>query len=398
MLSQAQAPPVLPVRTTSFKHVIVIFQENRTPDNLFQGLCVLPYGMADSCSTTPGIGQYDIQTTNWKDKNSPKGKIQPKPVPLANSYDLDHSHSGFTAMCNVDPQTGVCQNDGASGVKCYGSCPANPQFRYVDNSTGQLNPYLDLATFYGWGNYMFQTNQGPSFPAHQFIFGGTSAPTAADDASGIFAAENMSSTTVKTAAIAGCIAGPNTRVQLIGPTGVEKPGDEMYPCFEHQTLPDVLPDSVTWKYYTPSAGSIWTAPNAIKHICQSSGPGGQCEGEEWARNVDLKPADILQDIESCNLPSVSWVIPTGANSDHARTSDGGGPSWVAAIVNAVGGNWRCNGGVGYWGDTAILITWDDWGGWYDHVPPPKLNYPQSGYQYGFRAAYRYLGVHARALD
>jgi phospholipase C len=78
------------------------------------------------------------------------------------------------------------------------------------------------------------------------------------------------------------------------------------------------------------------------------------------------------------------VIPTGANSDHAKTNDGGGPSWVAAIVNAIGNSSRCDDATGYWANTAIILTWDDWGGWYDHVPPTILAFPQGGYQLGFR--------------
>ena len=85
--------------------------------------------------------------------------------------------------------------DGAGDVACAGTCPSQPQFRWVQNRSGGrrgiLTRTLTLATQYGWANYMFQTNQGPSFPAHQFIFGGTSAPTAADDHMGIFASENM---------------------------------------------------------------------------------------------------------------------------------------------------------------------------------------------------------------
>src|SRR5208337_228052 len=133
----------------------------------------------------------------------------------------------------------------------------------------------------------------------------------------------------------------------------------------------------------PSAGSIWTAPNAIQHICESSGPGGQCTGKDWSDNVDLKPADVLADIANCSLRNVSWVIPTGANSDHARANDGGGPSWVASIVNAIGGS-NCENGTGYWKNTAIFVTWDDWGGWYDHEPPPIFQGLQGDYQYGFR--------------
>ncbi len=384
-LTQAQTPPIVRTRVSPFKHVVVIVQENRTPDNLFQGLCTAPYGTDGSCGSKPANGQYDIQTANWMDNSSPNGTTQPGTVPLANKYDLLHAHSAFTAMCDADPATGACKMDGASGVKCSGTCLSQPQFRYVDNSAGQLNPYLDLATQYGWANYMFQTNQGPSYPAHQYIFGGTSAPSAADDAAGVFASENLTNTgATGTKAVAGCIAPLGTTVQLIQPDGVEDPSQKIYPCFEHQTLPDVLPSSVSWRYYAPSAGSIWTAPDSIRHICESTGPGGQCVGQAWTDNVDLRPVDVLQDIGSCNLRSLSWVIPTGANSDHASIDDGGGPSWVASIVNALGQSSKCDNGAGYWKDTAILITWDDWGGWYDHEQPTFLASPQGGYQYGFR--------------
>jgi phospholipase C len=107
-------------------------------------------------------------------------------------------------------------------------------------------------------------------------------------------------------------------------------------------------------------------------------------GQDWTQNVDLAPADVLRDIGNCNLRSISWVIPTGANSDHARANDGGGPSWVASIVNAIGNSTSCDNGDGYWKNTAIFITWDDWGGWYDHERPTFLGQPEGDYQYGFR--------------
>ena len=360
-----------------FQHIVVIFQENRTPDNLFQGLCSAPFGSAASCSTSPTSRQYNIRTRDWLDQHSSSGLTQPAPVPLANQYDLSHAHSAFVAQCDKDPITSACKMDGSGDVKCSGTCPAKPQFRYVANTDNTVTPYLQLATQYGWANYMFQTNQGPSFPAHQFIFGGTSAPSAADDAAGVYASENMSGT----GSVAGCTASTGTTVQLIDPTGEDK---KIYPCFEHSTMADLLFGDITWRYYTPSAGSIWTAPNAIQHICLSTGPGGKCVGSDWTANVDLKPADVLKDIGACKLRSVSWVIPTGANSDHAKSNDGGGPSWVSAIVNAIGNSSACDDGAGYWQDTAIVITWDDWGGWYDHERPTVLAQPAGDYQYGFR--------------
>jgi phospholipase C len=89
---------------------------------------------------------------------------------------------------------------------------------------------------------------------------------------------------------------------------------------------------------------------------------------------------VLTDIANGQLAQVTWIIPSGGSSDHARSNDGSGPSWVASIVNAIGNS-------PYWSNTAIIITWDDWGGWYDHVAPKVVNDGVSwgsGYVYGFR--------------
>ena len=94
---------------------------------------------------------------------------------------------------------------------------------------------------------------------------------------------------------------------------------------------------------------------------------------------------MLKDIGACQLANVSWVTPIGQNSDHAGSRIAtGGPSWVASVVNAIGNDKTCEGGAGYRSDTAILITWDDWGGWYDHEAPIILPGSQGDYQYGFR--------------
>ena len=368
----------------NFGHVIVIVQENRTPDNLFQGLCAPPFGTSASCSTTPTGKQYDIQTNNWRDKYSATGVTQPFPVQLAAKYDLDHAHHSWVTECDRDT-TGNCKMDGAAKVACKGICPAKASLAYVDYSTGTLNPYLRLATQYGWANSMFQTNQGPSFPAHQFIFGGTSAPSLADDHAGTFVAENTNGKGTG----AGCIATSTRFVQMIDSKGAETASNRIFPCFDHNTVADLLtPRNITWRYYTPDATSIWTAPNAIQHICVASG--STCTGADWKANVDLNPTHLLTDISACKLRQVTWVVPSGQNSDHAGTNSGGGPSWVASIVNALGNSWTStNHKCDYWGNnsndaTAIFILWDDWGGWYDHRPPTFLPAPQSGYEMGFR--------------
>jgi len=103
-------------------------------------------------------------------------------------------------------------------------------------------------------------------------------------------------------------------------------------------------------------------------------------------------APILTDIQNCTLPAVSWVIPDGSWSDHGGLgSDFKGPAWVTAMVNTVGGQPACPNNEVYWNDTVILVVWDDWGGYYDHVLPWDCNSSGtcSGYSNGKGAQYVY---------
>jgi phospholipase C len=140
--------------------------------------------------------------------------------------------------------------------------------------------------------------------------------------------------------------------------------------------------AVSWRYYGAGASGIFVAPTVIKHICIADN--GPCTGKEWTSNVETKSSAVLSDIlTKCKLRGVSWVTPAGKNSDHAGLADRtGGPSWVASIINAVGTS-PCKNpdGSSYWETTAIIVTWDDWGGWYDHVAPPIELYPQGDFRW-----------------
>jgi len=352
------SPTKTPPPPGKIQHVVIIFQENRTPDNLFHDTVLMGRGADIAGSGVNSSGQTITLT----------------PGALGIDYDLSHAHSAFVSMYDGGKMDGAnlipitCTN-GATNCP-----PANPQFWYVNPS--DVGPYFQLAEQYTFGDRMFQTNQGPSFPAHQFILSGTSAPTAT---SNLFAAENPLGG-------AGCAAAPASTVKLIDPSGSESSTPPMYPCFEHPTLTDELESKgISWRYYAPNAGSIWTAPNAIQHMCGPNVPppnATACTGSDWTNNVIIPETPILTDITSGNLAQVSWIIPRGGNSDHPGTvTNTGGPSWVAAIVNAIGNS-------SYWSNTVIIIAWDDWGGWYDHVAPPKIVNDGSGwgsgYVYGFR--------------
>jgi phospholipase C len=153
-------------------------------------------------------------------------------------------------------------------------------------------------------------------------------------------------------------------------------------------------NGVTWRYYTPSPGFIWTGPVAIQHMCLPQTINGTltCTGPTWTDHVIIPQTQVLTDIANGKLAQVSWVIPTGLSSDHDLSSDGSGPSWVASVVNQIGNS-------AYWSNTAIIITWDDWGGWYDHVAPKVINDGTSwgsGYVYGFRVPLIVVSPYAKA--
>ena len=70
---------------------------------------------------------------------------------------------------------------------------------------------------------------------------------------------------------------------------------------------------------------------------------------------------------------MTWVTPTCANSDHSSCYSTTGPDWVAAVVNAIGES-------PFWTNTVIFVMWDEWGGWYDHVKPPYVDYDGLGFR------------------
>ena len=405
------------------QHVIVVIQENRTPTNLFHedinlrnhGAHVVPPNNQGRCHYT-----HPAVTLTG--------------APLALGADPHHDHrDSWTAMYDGGLMDGACDikvsYTGCDTSNCPYGLGQYCQYTYVSNTDGTLNPYFQIADQYGFANWMFQTNQGPSQEAHQFLFSGTSAPDFYGDQQQNcgsypcwqwFAAENDGNG-------GGCLAPSGAQIWEIAPDGTysnhgyQPPGETPgYPCFYHSSLPTLLKDAgISWRHYTNSGWGIWNAPKSIGPICGPDSQHQDCQGSEYTNNVYVgNPAQLLTDLganpndHECNLQRVSWVIPDGNWSDHpGQGSIDAGPSWVAAIVNGVGGfdnaghpvTPKCYDTVGekqipYWQDTAILITWDDWGGFFDDILPPDCRPGPSGscsgyangggngkqYVYGFR--------------
>ena len=155
----------------------------------------------------------------------------------------------------------------------------------------------------------------------------------------------------------GCDSDDTSLVRVMDQNGKVT---QQFPCFDFQTIVDSLQTAgVGWKYYAPGFGERgynWSALDAIRHIRMQP---------VWATNV-VSYNQFLTDAASGNLPAVSWVVTDAPTSEHPIASTCVGENRTVQQINAVmqGPNW---------GSTAIFLTWDDFGGFYDHVPPPNLD-------------------------
>ena len=290
-------------------------QENRSFDNMFNG-----YPGADTVNTGKMSDGTTIALHVW---------------PLESPHDIRHMHYDWAAAYDAG------RLDAFDKEYNDANDPTFP-YAYVPQSEVQL--YWTMAGSFVLADRMFQSNSGPSYPAHQYLIAAQSA----------FADENPSNVPW------GCDAPPNTTVPVMGSDGNDHPGP--FPCFNYQTLADLInAKGLTWRYYAPivvnAYGNQWSAFDAIQQVRL---------GPEWAADVISPETTILSDVANGNLANVTWVAPQRLNSDHAGAGSNTGPQWVASVVNAIGQS-------KFWNNTVIFITWDDWGGWYDHVPPQQLD-------------------------
>ena len=304
-------------------HVIVVIQENRSVDNLFNGF--------------PGA---DTVTTG----ETHTGQVVTlQQIPLAEPHLVGHSTTDAKRAYDHGKM------DGFDRESQLGTNPLLP-YSYVQQS--DVQPYWDIASQYAFANRMFASNAGPTFPAHQYLIAGQT----------------------------GALNNPGGQ-----PWGCDDPNPAgPLPCFDYLTIGDLMDAAaVSWRYYSPGSltnpqiMSDFQAYDAIRHIRY---------GADWTNgDIQMPVNNFFSDIKNGRLSQVSYVVPSGANSDHPGDVPDQGPAWVAKVVNALGNS-------PYWSSTAILITWDDWGGWYDHVPPPQLD----AYGLGIRVPLIVVSPYAQA--
>ena len=226
----------------------------------------------------------------------------------------DYNHGSSAAISYID------------GGKMDGFEP-HAMYQYTQSD---IPNYWSYAQHFGLGDNFFSSYATSSTPNHIAMV--------AAQTGGIY------ETTPQT----GCDSPQNDIVHAISSAGRQY---WTYPCANIQSLPNLLNNAgLSWRYYVDVP--IWDAPRMLKPLHGSP-------NEAHVRQ-------FITDVKTGNLANVSWLTPTGVSTDHPPSMLEPAQNFVTDEVNAIMNS-------SYWSNTAIFLTWDDFGSLYDHVAPPQID-------------------------
>lgn len=237
------------------------------------------------------------------------------PAPNPPAFDINHSHAHLVASL---------AGEGSSGF----------QVGAIESYSGSDLPVLwNYAAHFGLSDNFYTAASTNSTPNHLYMIAAQSG--------GLF------DTSSRYGQGGGC---PQNCLML----SMAADGTQylQYPCVDINSIPNELTQSgISWRYY--SKFDIWQAPNYITNLVGTP-------------NLVESTSQIVTDINDGSLATVSWVCPQDPTSDHPPNPVGPAQNYLVELVNAV---MRSQ----YWPGAAIFVTWDDWGGYYDHVTPPAVD-------------------------
>jgi phospholipase C len=326
--------PALGQTINPIQHVVFIVKENRSFDHYF--------------GTFPGVDG----ATSGKISNGSTIALRPAPDIMG----FDPGHDWYSSLTATDSG----KMDGFDLL--YESNNNGDYLSYTQMKQADIPNYWMYAQTYAIGDHMFSSLHGPSLPNSLYTIAATSA--------GVITVPGRAGASHSW----GCDSDVPITIQVMDTSGNVT---HQAPCFDFSTMADVLDTAkVSWRYYSPVYGTEGYQHNAyttIQHIRY---------GNDWG--VDVLPTSQFDtDALNGNLPSVSWLL-AGPENEHPPHSTCYGENWTVDKINAVmqGPDW---------GSTAIFIVWDDFGGFYDHVPPPNVDF----YGLGMRVPFLIISPYAK---
>ncbi len=350
---------VIPAGIHKIKHVIIVMQENRSFDSYFgtfPGADGIPMrrGVPTVCVPAPAgkcVRPYhDTADVNGGGPHALPNAVADMAGGRMSGFVRQRDQAMLTCHVAFDP---ACSPNGRPDVMGY-------------HTAAEIPNYWKYAKSFVLNDHMFEPVKSWSLPQHLYMMSGWSARCR----------NRLPSSCVND------IVGPN-RVDQFGQAVQQE-------VATGKTSIDLAWTDITWllhlrhvswAYYVQTGSQ----PDCVAGSAETCGPVGQSSAVPGIWNPlplfgDVQADHQLGNIRSLSryfraaktgdLPSVSWVVPSGPDSEHPPASVHQGQAYVTAIVNAAmkSPDWK---------STAIFISWDDWGGFYDHVAPPRVD--QNGY-------------------
>ena len=337
-------------------HVVFVVKENRTFNNYF--------------ATYPGAeGATEGGTLRCRQSGCKDGPVVALgPARDVQPHDLTHCfRCGLTAI-NGGEMNGFNQMNGAiptdaAKATLYGHDLSG--YVYFDRSG--LPNYWAYADRFVLADHFFTSMYGPTLPEHLY--------TVAAQANGIV--DNKSTTdhegsycddpTERATRFRPHLSDGDQRAIMGLEESITSNGQNAYRigdywdsvrlCFDIPVLPDQLErDGITWRYYAED--NAWmNALQMIRHVRY---------GPMW--DQVMSPSEFVPDVKHGEMPQVSWVVPPESYNEHpgGGKSVCAGENWTVNLVNTIMKS-------EYWRSTAIVVVWDDFGGFYDPVEPPHYD-------------------------
>jgi phospholipase C len=347
------------------KHVVVIMQENRSFDSYFG-----TYPGADGIPMQNGVPSVCV----------PNPQTQGCVKPFHDTQDLNHGGPHGQSNAVADINGGAM--DGFVGQQLGGkkACASalNPQCTATTSATNTQPDVMgyhngsDIPNYWAYANnfvlqdHIFEPNSSWSLPAHLFMVSGWSAICSRPG-------DPMS---CKNALQSPQLPPDAKNIQLKAAAAQSGPPDYAWTDLTYL----LHKNNVSWNYYVQGGTQPDCADNAMlctQPLQSAKTPGiwnplpyfDTVKQDNQLSNV-TNLSNFYTAAKNGTLPAVSWIDPNGKNSEHPPALVSTGQSYVTNLINSImqGPDWS---------STAIFLSWDDWGGFYDHVTPPTID--QNGY-------------------
>jgi phospholipase C len=351
------------------KHVVVVVKENHTFDNYF--------------GSYPGANGTLDSSGNNLCPTAAGGTGPCQEASDAVSHDLCHEHSCALADWN---------GGGMNGWNKAGGSDTGDGLAYKQYYERDIPNYWAYASRFTLADNFYANVLGPSFPGHLFTVAAQAGWAYGNPPTDLpLKIQWWPFHVYGPHPFWGCDEWPGDTVGILAGG---KTAQQVSPCFGIPSVPDVLPAGVDWKFYGTNFdglfSEIWSPFDAVSAV--------RNDPAKWSHVVNA--SQFSSDVRNGTLPAVSWLVDQDQNSEHPATNIPGlnipiggvcsGENWTVGYLNQLAQS-------PYWNDTAVLITMDDFGGWHDHVAPPRQygGSASAPYGLGFRLPLLIVSPYAR---